>query len=116
MQARKMKTFLENIQLFSPILSTSTYDFSMAKSFIGQNIPTMMFPENWDEHARISNYFWAPVHLDLLLEVVPDPHAELVELVPLLGQAYDTVLSVPENIINYKMYMYIVFPFPKSTL
>ena len=56
------------------------------------------------------------MHLDLLLEVVPDPHAELVELVPLLGQAYDTVLSVPENIINYKIYMYIVFPFPKSTL
>ena len=37
------------------------------------------------------------VDLDLLLEVVPDPHAELVELVPLLGQANDAVLSVPRG-------------------
>ena len=33
--------------------------------------------------------------LDLLLQVVPDPHAELVQLVPLLGQAHGRVLRVP---------------------
>ena len=32
--------------------------------------------------------------LDLLLEVVTDPHAELVELVPLLGQPHRAVLGV----------------------
>merc|ERR1719436_1176160 len=32
--------------------------------------------------------------LDLLLEVVPDPHAELVELIPLLGQPHGAVLRV----------------------
>ena len=36
-------------------------------------------------------------HLYLLLEVVPDPHAQLVELVPLLGQAHRAVLRVPDD-------------------
>ena len=42
------------------------------------------------------------MYLDLLLEVVPDPHAELVELVPLLGQDLNTVLRVPAIKINHK--------------
>merc|ERR1712115_678641 len=32
--------------------------------------------------------------LDLLLQVVPDPHAQLVELVPLLSQPHRAVLGV----------------------
>ena len=42
--------------------------------------------------------FWRNVcdtHLYLLLQVVPDAHAQLVELVVLLGQTHGGVFSIP---------------------
>jgi hypothetical protein len=50
---------------------------------------------------RETKYFFEEKrHLDLLLEVVPDAHAQLIELIPLLGQSHCAVLRIPTIACN----------------
>ena len=63
------------------------------------DLPTPILVEVTEHHGEllegILGHSALVSGLDLLLQVVTDPHAKLVELIPLLGQANSRVLRVP---------------------